>query len=649
MMKTKTIRIGLLVALSSAACAQVYTPPQPGATQGTPTDTTTTVNRQQPQSKSPFGEEIPLLNPGDETVTVAGMTIPLGDNRILRARFEKYLSQPPEDSKGAKDYRANIDQILADLSPYRKAGPDIRAAFKTLPAAAAFPADARICMTLAEAVYVAMLARKDNANLHKINEGLEEEKQERIRDGDWKTRHDRDPKTGDTNSSGQGADQKNQKNKEATSIGRGANSLEYAEILRRIAEVEIMKKKNLAQSEVQILQTKIQYQANMALWTMQRRYQHVLMASRFYNQIWKDGDTALHLDKNSDVSKMFSESLGVNPTVSTLDSVANEAIQEVNKAIEAVTFLLEREEIHTASKRLMEAYIIGEYLAPVATLEREKKRRIQLYVRDLYDLYGAMQARNYLTAKKLVDRLNEVAKDFPSAKAESAIAGYTLASDLSVETAKTYLLAGEREKAAQEFKAAAEIWPTNPKLDEFKDLIQKSSVLVTTRNDFDRLRSEENYREIFKRQYEFAPIVKGDEIREDTLTQIIRNIHRIDGAILVATQAASHGNSFAAWEALATLREEFPDDPKLGREIETLTPKVSTFVNALERAKNFENRRQQQTGSAIAWYLRAKRIYPDSEMAEEGFQRLLEKVLPEGDLSPAAAKSARESGEANYN
>jgi hypothetical protein len=36
-------------------------------------------------------------------------------------------------------------------------------------------------------------------------------------------------------------------------------------------------------------------------------------------------------------------------------------------------------------------------------------------------------------------------------------------------------------------------------------------------------------------------------------------------------------------------------------------------------------------------------------MAEEGFQRLLEKVLPEGDLSPAAAKSARESGEANYN
>lgn len=647
-MKTKSIRIGLLLAMSGAACAQVYTPPKPGANPGTPTDTSTTVNRQQPNSKSPFGDEIPLLNPGDETITVAGMTIPLGDNRLLRARFEKYLSQPAEDSEAAKEYRANIDQILADLSPYRKQGPDIRAAFKTLPAAAAFPADARICMTLAEAVYVAMLARKDNKNLHDINDSLEKEKQQRIRDGDWKTRHDKDQKTGDTNSSGQGADAKNQKNKEATQTGRGANSLEYAEILRRIAEVELMKKKNLTQSEVQVLQTKIQYQANMALWTMQRRYQHVLMASRFYNQIWKDGDSSLHIDKNSDVSKMFSESLGVNPTVSTLDSIANEAIQEVNKAIEAVAYLLERDEIHTASKRLMEAYIIGEYLAPVATLEREKKRKVQLYVRDLYDLYGAMQARDYVTAQKLVSRLNEVAKDFPSAKAESAIAGYTLASDLSVETAKAHLLAGEKDKASEEFRSAAEIWPTNPKLEEFKDLIEKSSVLITTRNDFDRLRSEENYREIFKRQYEFAPIVKGDEIREDTLTQIIKNIHRIDGAILVASQASAHGNSFAAWEALADLREEFPDDPNLGRELEKLTPQVSTFVNALERAKHFEDRRQQQTGSAIAWYLRAKRIYPDSDMAEEGFQRLLEKVLPEGDLSPAT-KTGTEDEAPSYN
>lgn len=646
----KTTHLGLLFSLTIPAVAQVYTPPAPGSAPGTPTDTATVVNRQEPESKSPFGEEIPFLNPGDETVTVGGVTIPLGDNRLLRARFEKYLSQPEENSEAAREYRENVDAILAELSPYREGGPDIRSAFHKLPAASSYPGDARICMTLAEAVYTAMLSRQDNRNLHNINADLEREKQQRIRDGDWKTRHDRDQKTGNTNATGQGAGEKNQENKEATATGRGANSLEYAEILRRIAEVEALKKKNIAQSEIQILNSKIQYQANMALWTMQRRYQHVLMASRFYNQIWKDGDTSLKIDENSDVSKMFTESLGVNPTVSTLDSIANEAIQEVNKAIEAVDFLLERDELHTASKRLMEAYLIGEYLAPVAIYPREKKRRVQIYVRDLYDLYGAMQARDYAKAKTLVSGLREAAKDFPSAKAESAIAGYTLASDLSIEKAKAYLIDGDSEKASEEIAAAAEIWPTNPKLAEFKDLIQNSSAVVTNRNDFDRLLSEQNYREIFRRQYEFAPVIKGDPTREDALRQIVTNIHRIDGAVLVANQAASRGNSYAAWEALAKLRGEFPDDPDLGREIEKLTPKVSPFVNALEKARQFENRTPQQTGSAIAWYLKAKRMYPDSEMAEEGFQRLLDQVLPDNDSSfPAPSAESADPASASVN
>ena len=35
------------------------------------------------------------------TLTVGGVTIPLGDNRLLKARFEKYLSQPPENDEEA--------------------------------------------------------------------------------------------------------------------------------------------------------------------------------------------------------------------------------------------------------------------------------------------------------------------------------------------------------------------------------------------------------------------------------------------------------------------------------------------------------------------------------------------------------------------
>ena len=73
--------------------------------------------------------------------------------------------------------------------------------------------------------------------------------------------------------------------------------------------------------------------------------------------------------------------------------------------------------------------------------------------------------------------------------------------------------------------------------------------------------------------------------------------------------------------------------------MEAIIPKVSTFVSALQNAQEFENSKRDQTGSAIAWYLKALKIYPDSEMAEEGFQRLLDKVLPDNELLPSSARA----------
>ena len=91
-----------------------------------------------------------------------------------------------------------------------------------------------------------------------------------------------------------------------------------------------------------------------------------------------------------------------------------------------------------------------------------------------------------------------------------------------------------------------------------------------------------------------------------------------------------------AYEQLAELREEFPDDPKLGGEIEKLAPTVAVFTEALTRAQQFEDRTPRQTGSAMSWYLKARGIFPRSKLAEEGIQRLLDEILPEGDsLQPA--------------
>lgn len=628
------MKLHVLVSLIAAcsATAQVYTPPtqpvQPAQPAAPPTDTAT--REEKKPAAGPLGQEIPLLDPSAETITVGGVAIPLGDNRILKARFEKFLSQPPERDEDALRYRETIAEILATISPFRSGGPDLYAAFKLLPSASAYPGDANLCGSLAESIYMAMLAKRDVTSLNKLNESIEEEKKAIISDGDWKARHDRKiDMTAPQPAGGRGAPRQGQpaaNSQQAT--GSGVNSLKYAETLRRIAEIEVLKKANIARTEAQTLKTKAQYQVMMIQWFVQRRYEHVLMAARFYNQIWKDGDATLRIDKNSDVSKLFSESVGVSPTVSSLDSLSNEAIREVAKYVEAFDLMLSRDELHSASQRLMEAFALGEYLAPVATMPLEKKRRVAEYVRDLHELYGTLQARDYTKTKVLATRLKSSAKDFPSSKVDSAIAAYTLASDLAIEEAKAHLLAKDNDKAAEKIKAATEIWPTNPKLDEFRSMVNSGSGLVVIRNDFDRLLSERNYREIARRQYEIAPAIQGDATREDAFRQIMENLTKIEAALGKAGEFGKVGQNYAAWEQLAEIREQFPDDPKLGREMELLAPKVADFTKALDQARQFENRSPSQTGTALSWYLKARGIHPQSKLAKESVDRLVNQILP---------------------
>ena len=627
----KTPPLFLVLCLASPAFAQVYTPPVDG---GTPAPAALPVDNSPPPAKpapaSPLGQEIPMLDPSAESITVGGVAIPLGDNRLLKARFEKYLSQPPETDADAAQYRKNVAEILGAISPFRSGGPDIYVGFKLLPSAASYPGDANLCMSLAESIYMAMLAKNNSGALKTLNKSIEEEKQAIIRQADWDARNDKkEALNTNAGAGGKGGGKGGGGNSQpASDTGSGASSLKYADTLRRITEIEGLKKLNIIQTEAQTIRTKAQYQVTMVQWFMQRRFEHVLMAARFYNQIWKDGDSTLRIDKNSDVSKLFSESLGISPTVASLDSLSNEAIREVAKYIEAFDLMLSRDELHSASQRLMEAYALGEYLGPVATLSLDKKLRVAAYVRDLHELYGTLQARDYVKGKELADRLKTLAKDFPSSKVDSAIAAYTLASDLAIEEAKSHLLARDSDKAAEKIKAATEIWPTNPKLQEFRDLVANSGGLVTARNDFDRLLSEGNYREIAKRQYEFAPAIQGDSTREDAFKQIMGNLKEIEESIGKANEFARMGQNYGAWEQLAEIRERFPDDPRLGREIELLSSKVADFTLALDKARQFESRTPKQTGSALTWYLKARSIHPTSEQADKGIQTILNELLP---------------------
>ncbi|MFM2296377.1 MAG: hypothetical protein RL117_84 [Verrucomicrobiota bacterium] len=640
--------IVLLAASSFTSLAQVYTPPPnsptPPPAQG---GGDTTIVRPQQQNAAPvIGNEVPFVDPSAETVTFNGRNFAIADNRLFAARFERYLNEPEDNTEAAVEYRETIDEILSLISPHNPSGPNLYAAFKLLPKASNFPGDAKLCDSLSQAIYVAMVSRKNVDGSKKMMEALEEEKQRVIREADWKASTERDPTlnqtgstTGTTRQGGQGAQARQgggqqgggpgQRATAATDPGRGVQSLRYADMQRRIVEIEAIKKKNELKGEVQIVQAKIQYQALMMQFFMQRRFQHVLMASRFYNQIWKDGDSKLHIDKNSETSKLFNESVGFSPTVASLDTFSSEFIRDCDKGVEAFNFLADKGELESAAKRLSEAYAVGEFMPGIRTLPRERKRKVLEFVRESYKLLAAIDARDYATAEEVSANMKKMATDYNGNKADAAIATYTRVSNMHIMTAKTHIAANEIDKAREEIKKAMEVWPQNPRIAEFDQLIEAGSTLVTAKNDFDRLLSENNYRQIFNEQYRIAPAIQNDPQRLEAFKQIIGNLTSIEASIGKANEFSKMGQDYAAWEQLAQVREKFPDDPKLGRELELLAPKVADFTKALGRAQQLEKRTPQQTGSAMAWYLKAQKIFPQSEFAELGVQRLLNAILPE--------------------
>jgi Flp pilus assembly protein TadD len=649
----------LLCALCLPCLAQVYTPPPTAGGNQAPQSNDTTINRAPQEKAAPLvGNEVPFIDPSAETVTFNGRNFAIADNRLFAARFERYLNEPEDDSAAAVEYRETIDEILALVSPHNPNGPQLYEAFKLLPKASQYPGDAKLCDSLSQAVYVAMVSKKNVEGAKRLMASLEDEKQRVIRDADWKAANEKDPtlnQTGET--TGGGAGRQNQpggqaqqggggqngqqqggpgtRSGAATDPGRGVQSLAYADMQRRILEIEAMKKKNELKGEVQIVQAKIQYQALMMQFFMQRRFQHVLMASRFYNQIWTDGESKLYLDKNSDTSKLFNESVGFSPTVASLDSFSSEFIRDCDKGVEAFNFLADKGELESAAKRLSEAYAVGEFMPGIRTLPRDRKRKVLEFVRESYKLLAAIDVKDYTTAEKITANMKTMASDFNGNKADAAIATYTRVSNMHIMTAKTHVAANEIDKAREEIKKAMEVWPQNPKLTEFDQLVEAGSTLVTAKNDFDRLLSENNYRQIFTDQYRIAPAIQNDVQRLEAFKTIITNLTSIEASIGKANEFSKMGQDYAAYEQLAQVREKFPDDPKLGREIELLAPKVADFTKALDRAQQFEKRTPKQTGSAMAWYLKAQNIYPQSELAKSGVDRLLNEILPDESMPKA--------------
>ncbi len=564
-----------------------------------------------------LGRDVPSFDPANEMITWDGKTWNVNNNRLFEARFEKYLNIAAETDEEDAAYNAIIAEILTILSANRVNPTSLDRAFELLPQASEYRRDAGLGDTIANQVYSAWRARRELSRIRQADSALLEERR-RVERNQLIT------------SKGRPLDRVTGSSPEQTAANAAAmaerRTVEMQPFTTRLAELNTLLVSNQAKRELQEVQTKIEFQALVVQLFVQRRFQHVLIATRFYRNVFADGDDKLDIKGES--KNLFAKTTGLPPTVGTVDSIANEIIRDVAEGVEAYKFLLERDELESATKRLAETFLVGEYLPEVRTLPREDKRRALAFVQASNQLISALEVKDYALAEKLVTELEETAKDFDNSKPMAAIQTAKTVAAMHLAKARNAAVAGEREVLETELTAATEIWPRNPALaDVSSTIFTQGDVQNKALVDFDQLYSQKNFRLISEDAGRYFAAVATDPARQDQLKAVLDQMKVIETAITRAEEINKRGDAAGAWESAEQAFQKFPDDSKLNQLRANLTTQAADFVRALRRAEELEAR--DQPGSSLAWFLQAQQQYPNSDFAKAGIERLTKQILPD--------------------
>ena len=575
-----------------------------------------------PAQKGFLGGDVPAFDPGSEVMTWDGKIWNIQDQRVFRARFEKYLNAEEETSADAKEYRTHIKEMLDLLSPAKMSKENFRKAWAILPQASAYEPDAELCNSLDDAIFGVLLAQQELTKIDDQNRSLARRKDTL----EWNSRFAADSSLlGPAPKNPAAAEQWNREQ----NLKR---DMKMQPLLTELGEVNASIAGNRVKKEALRLQAKIEFQVLIAQLFLQRRFEHVLLANRFYRALFGDGDNQLRVadDYAANQSTKNRESFGdlakLPKTLGQLDALANEAIRDVREGVESFSFLLEKSELKSAAERLSEAFAVGEYLPEIRLLPRDRKRQVLEFTRKSNQLLSALEVKDYERAGTLVKELETMSRDFDSAKPMAAIETARTVSALHLAKARAAATSGDRATLETELRTATEIWPRNPALAEVSGAIfTQTDVQQQALNDFERLHAQRNYRQIFEDKVRFIAATALHPEKQEKLKKVLDQVQHAEAALLRAAELAKRGDAAGAWESVERGFSGYPDDPKLNQARAEFTTQAAEFVRSIRTAQEME--RKQQLGSSLAWYLRAQQDYPNSEVAQDGIARLASQIL----------------------
>jgi tetratricopeptide (TPR) repeat protein len=380
------------------------------------------------------------------------------------------------------------------------------------------------------------------------------------------------------------------------------------------------------------LKAKLQFQTQILAYMMERRFQHALIAGQFYNKIFDGADQGMDIGR-AQLAKFIDPS-GTAPSVDSLEFIAQEAIADTDTGMKAVDASYDAGERWSSLEMLQQTFLLGEMLPPVQEFDPAKRQVLAGLYRETNDLKHMMDMHDFAAAEATLTKIQADASDFPASPVMSAIREGEQTSNLALLSAEQELMAQDYDDEKDSMEKAIEIWPLNPEIKTFNDqMAQKMNMVTDLTPKFDDLLKEQAYRQIFDQKNDFGMAFLNDPDRANKLRDIVDRVGKIDMLVAYANEALAQGSGYVAWEELANAAKLDPNDPVLTKTQAQVAPQVANFVSVLDAAQ-----RAQQAGeyaTSLNDYLAAQDIYPASQLCREGIDNVSKQILAK--LNPGGA------------
>ena len=554
-----------------------------------------------------------------------GRTFNLGNARLMRARFERYLAAPVPAGDN-QQYRMMLEHIETLLSPATLTksnfNTNMQDAWNLLFEAGKFEADGKNCITIATLVEKTAKQRTEAWNLHKSrNQERALQDEQRLRISMLEASKER--QVDEAVAPSLASTKKNSSRPPPTygnaEIGRQREL--HSETQAIVRKVELS-------AEALTLRSKLEFQSQIVLFLLERRFHHAIIAAAFYRNLYTGSASNFTVG-----AKQLKEMFPISDLVLSIDSVdmlAREAIKDVDTGMKAVADTYDRSYRYEAFQRLQETFFLGEYMPDVMNYDPEKKRLMKDLWASLRDIQRMGDDRDLAGVEEALAKVKVMAADFPAVQIMSKVASAMNASNLAVDSAQLAAFEGNTTKAEAQLERAIKIWPTNPSVRKFTERLRsRTDVLAQLVPEFDRLEQSGQFREIYKRKEDFGFALLQDKTRIKRLKTIMANIGQLDAYLIQAKTLSNNGNPCVAWDIIQTAEQLGPNDPEFLRMRSDMAGVTANYARLLSESSKNEN--EGNFAAGLTAMLAAQALNPGSEFCRLGVQRLGEKLLVQMD------------------